>query len=377
MPNQTLKLAAAICFCLGLTTVVSGQAPDQPLPTPGITGPLQPAPPNTVNAGPFGKLSLNGVLSGMGLWQSNHVAGDEPTQADLSNGQIFIQKTTGWWQFYVQAGAYNLVSLGLPFVSTTDTLRNLYGPVPVAYLKLAPAKDTSILIGALPTIMGVESTFTFQNMNVDRGLLWSKENAINRGIQVNQTFGKITASLSWNDGYYSNRYSWLSGSLTYASGPHSLVFSGMGNLSQTAFQTTATPVQNNSTMYAFIYTFSKGGWIVQPYFQYSDVPTNPKIGIVKGASTRSGALLAKYSFHHGFSLAGRWEYIDTTGKASELAVNLLYGPGSAATSVTLTPTFQHQRFFIRGDLSYVRAIDSAPGSAFGITGMNQNQPRAV
>ena len=79
-----------------------------PLPTPSITGPLQAAPPNTFDAGPFGKLSVNGIVSGMGLWQGNHVPGDDPTQAALSNGQVFLQKTTGWWQFYVQAGAYNI-----------------------------------------------------------------------------------------------------------------------------------------------------------------------------------------------------------------------------------------------------------------------------
>ena len=96
-----------------------------------------------------------------------------------------------------------------------------------------------MLIGALPTIMGAESTFTFQNMNIERGLLWNQENAVNRGIQVNQAFGKVTGSLSWNDGYYSNRYFWLSGALTYVSGPHSIVFSGMGNLGQTPPQTPA------------------------------------------------------------------------------------------------------------------------------------------
>ena len=105
------------------------------------------------------------------------------------------------------------------------------------------------MIGSLPTLMGAEYTFDFQNMNIERGLFENQENAINRGIQVNQTFGKFTASLSWNDGYYSNRYSWLSGSLTYVNGPHSLSFIGMGNLGQTAFQTLATPVQNNSLMY--------------------------------------------------------------------------------------------------------------------------------
>ena len=31
---------------------------------------------------------------------------------------------------------------------------NLYGPVPVAYLKLASGKNTSIQIGDLPTLMG-------------------------------------------------------------------------------------------------------------------------------------------------------------------------------------------------------------------------------
>src|SRR6185312_14849662 len=241
-----------------------------PLATPAFTGPLQAAPPNSFEGGPFGTLNVNGSISGLGLWQGNHVTGDNPTQAALSNGQVFLQKTTSWWQFYVQAGAYNILSVGTPFLSTEKAITDLYGPVPVAYAKLVPAKNTSILIGSLPTLMGAEYTFDFQNMNIERGLLWNQENAINRGIQVNQALGKFTASLSWNDGYYSNRYSWLSGSLTYTNGPHSFVFAGMGNLSQTAFQPLATPVQNNSTMYAAIYTYTKGSWIVQPYFQYSN-----------------------------------------------------------------------------------------------------------
>ena len=235
------------------------------LNTPAITGPLQAAVPIVFDGGPLGKLNLNGIVSGIGLWQGNHIPGDNPTQAALGNGQVFIQKTTDWWQFYVQAGAYNILALGTPFLPTEKAINNLYGPVPVAYLKLAPAKNTSILVGALPTLMGAEYTFDFENMNVERGLLWNQENAINRGIQVNQTLGKFTASLSWNDGYYSNRYSWLSGSLAYVDGPHSVSFIGMGNLGQTAFQTLATPVQNNSVMYAAIYTYTKGNWIVQPY----------------------------------------------------------------------------------------------------------------
>ena len=179
---------------------------------------------------------MNGFLSGMGLVQNNHVPGDDTKQADLSNGQVFIQKTDGWFQFYLQAGAYNIPDLGLPFVSTDNTINGLFGPLPVAFLKLQAGKNTSFLIGELPTLIGAEYTFSFENMNIERGLLWNQENAVNRGIQVNQTMGKFTASLSWNDGFYSNRYSWLSGSLAYTNGPHALSFVAGGNLGQTDFR---------------------------------------------------------------------------------------------------------------------------------------------
>ncbi|HLI63822.1 MAG TPA: outer membrane beta-barrel protein [Terriglobales bacterium] len=354
----------------------ASQAP-APLSSPSITGPLQAAPPITFEAGPFGKLNFDGVISGMGLWQSNHVPGDNTAQAALSNGQVILQKTTSWWQFYVQAGAYDILSLGMPFLSTQKSLSDLYGPVPVAYLKLVPGKSTSIMIGSLPTLMGAEYPFTFQNMNIERGLLWNQENTINRGIQVNQALGKFTASFSWNDGYYSNRYSWLSGSLTYSNGPHSLSFLGMGNLSRTTYQTLATPVQNNGLMYAAIYTYTKGKWIVQPYFQYGDVPTNRSVGVFHGASTWGGAVLASRPLKHGFSLAGRGEYITSTGGFAQQSVNLLYGPGSGGWSITLTPTYQYQRFFARADLAWVQAIAFTPGSAFGSAGTSANQPRAV
>jgi len=348
-----------------------------PLPTPTITGPLQAAPPIVFEVGPLGKLNLNGIVSGMGVWQGNHVPGDNSTQAAVTNGQIFLQKTTDWWQFYVQAGAYNILTLGTPFISTDKAISNLFGPVPVWYVKLAPGKNTSVMIGSLPTLIGAESTFDFQNMNINRGLLWNQENDINRGIQVNQTVGKFTASFSWNDGYYSNRYSWLSGSLTYVNGPHSLSFIGMGNLGQRAFATLPTPVQNNSLMYAAIYTYAKSGWTVQPYYQYSDVSTTSAVGVTRGASTNGGAVLVSRTLKHGFSLAGRGEYLASTGSSAEGSVNLMYGPGSSAWSITLTPIFQYQRFFASGDLSFVRASNITSGAAFGPAGTNRNQPRGV
>jgi hypothetical protein len=203
MRMRVLKYFTVICLCLGLASVCiaqdisttpATQAPGQATPagqpnqasgptlppTPSITGPLKPAAPKTFDAGPFGKLDIHGIVSGMGLWQINHVPGEEPTRTDLSNGQIFLQKTTSWWQFYMQAGAYNIPALGTPFLHTDRTISESYGPVPVAFLKVVPSKNTSILMGALPTLMGAEYTLTLENMNIERGLLWNQAKATNR-----------------------------------------------------------------------------------------------------------------------------------------------------------------------------------------------------
>jgi hypothetical protein len=80
---------------------------------------------------------------------------------------------------------------------------------------------------------------------------------------------------------------------------------------------------------------------------------------------------------HGFSLAGRGEYIGSSGSPAEQSVNLLYGPGSAAWSLTATPTWQRSRFFTRGDVSYVHANSLTAGDAFGAQGTKADQTRGV
>jgi hypothetical protein len=357
-------------------TAAQTKPPDpQPLPMPSMSGPLQTAVPHEVEGG---KLAVTGILSGIGWTEGNHVSGDSSSHWDVSNAQIFVQKTTGWWQFYLQGGAYNLPAIGVPFLSTSDTIKNIYGPFPQGYAKFVKG-NFNVEVGALPTLIGAEYTFSFQNMNIERGLLWNQENAVNRGIQLNETYKKWTAAFSWNDGFYSNRYTWLSGSLTYAfNSANSLAFIGMGNAGAYAKNTLATPLfLNNSQIYNLIYTYTKGSWVVQPYFQYTDVPTNASIGIARGASTKGGALLATYNFKRGFSLAVRPEYIASTGSVSNGAINLLYGPGSGAFGFTVTPTYRKDAFFLRGDLAIVHATSSTPGDVFGPAGMNATQPRGV
>ncbi|HMG86195.1 MAG TPA: outer membrane beta-barrel protein [Terracidiphilus sp.] len=368
-----------------LTSASAAQADPTPAAAPAplstfvLTGPLQWLPPATFDAGPLGKLNVNGIVTGFSQFQNNHVPGDDSAQATLSNGSVFIQRADGKVQYFIQAGIYTMQALSAPFVNAQDTMKNFYGPVPVAYLKLQAAKNTQFLIGSLPTLMGAESTFTYQNFNIERGIVWNQENAINRGIQVNQTMGKyLSAAFSWNDGYYSNRYSWLSGSATLTKGPHSLVYDGMGNLGQTKFETAATPIQNNGYMHAVIYTFTKGRWIVSPYFQYGKLPTNAKVGVIKSTSATGGALNVSYAFKSGFSLPARVEYLTSSGNTTDGSVNMLgFGAGSSGTTFTATPTYQKGGVFVRGDLAVVHATDYTPGSVFGTTGTAANQFRSV
>jgi hypothetical protein len=217
-------------------------------------------------------------------------------------------------------------------------------------------------------------------MNIERGILWNQENAVNRGIQLNYTHKKITTAFSWNDGFYSNRYTWLSGSLAYAfNAANTLAFVAGGNAGAYAKNTLATPLLlNNESIYNLLYTYSKGAWVINPYFQYTDVKKNASIGILAGAHTTSGALLVTRTFKHGVSLSARPEYLKSSGNVLDPnAINLLYGPGSGAFAFTVTPTYVKDAFFLRGDFSIVHATSSTPGFVFGKFGTDTDQPRGV
>jgi hypothetical protein len=325
------------------------------------------------------KFDVNGVVSGIGIVQNHAVSGDRSARADASNAEVIIQKADGPIQFYLQVGAYSVPDLGLPYTSSGKSVDNLWGPLPAAYLKIAPTDNFSIMAGNLPTLIGAEYTFTFENVNVERGLLWNQENAINRGVQLNYSKGPLSASVSWNNGFYSNSYTWLTGELTWAiNSTNSLEAVGGQNLGFSRFANFATPVlQNNSGIYNLIYTYTASPWIIQPYFQWTYVPHNSDIGVLKATSTLGGAILASYGLTEHLFLAGRGEFIGSTGNTTDGAANLLYGPGSRAYSLTLTPTYQYKQFFVRPEVSYVQALNYTPGDIFGNRNTNPAQVRGL
>jgi hypothetical protein len=307
-------------------------APTSPVSFPPMEGPL------SVNATPesfvfpdFGKIYVSGVVSAIAQAENYPFPGESRELADISNAQIFVQKVDGVLQFALQAGVYSFPTVGVAY-SRAATATNVFGPLPQAYLKIAPTSNFSIEAGKLPTLIGAEYTFSYENMNIERGLLWEQETSVSRGVQVNYTAGPVAFSASWNDGFYSDRFNWLSGSAAWtidSADTLALIVSGNAGSTDYSF------VQNDDAQLDnLIYSFSKGSWIAQAYVQYAYAPAKAALGYTaKGATTGYG-ILASYAVPNtGFNLAGRAEYISSSGSPTDGAPNVLYGPGSSAWSL--------------------------------------------
>lgn len=358
---------------------------------PAFNGPIKQNPnPTCLTLGGIGDVYLGGALTGYAYTQTNPfplsvppLPNDRESRVDFSNLQLFIQKPEGPVQFYVQVGGYAIPQLGVPNFSAIDQTRILFSPVPVAFGKVQFNDNWSFQAGRMPTLIGTEAPFTFQNLNINRGLLFVQENVINQGFQLNYSDGPLSVSVAGTDGFFSGELSWFTGAVTYKLDDNNTVgVNGGTNLTRTdvrfrslEYQFTTPLLQQNSGIFNANYTYSEGPWTVTPYFQFTNVERDERLGILQSASTYGGALLVNYAFNDNWSLAGRVEYEEQTGRIGSGTTSLLFGPGSSAFSFTVTPTYTVDRYFVRGEYAYVEIFDLEPGRGFGRFGTRPTQER--
>jgi len=395
MNNFKLTVCAA-ALGLGVAWAGTALADDAPAPSPmanpGMGATLAANPhPGSFDAGPLGDITVDGVFSGIAIFQSPDQfqsfdnTGPGPNDGpvtkknswfDVSNAMVIVNKQSGPVQFYLQAGAYSFPTLGVSYTEAKNQTSSPFGILPQGFLKLVPNEHVSILVGALPTLIGAELGWTFQNMNIERGLLWNTEPLVSKGVQVNFASGPWTVSVAFTDGYYTNTYSSVSGLVSYAfSSNDVLVFAAEGSASHIRNAGSTA----NGQVFNLIYTHTSGPLVIQPYLQVQTTQDIPGIS-VKGTLV-AGAILAKYSFTPEISLAGRVEYESESGANDFIG----FGTGSNAWSVTITPTYQHGIFFARGELSYtgIGSYDrgcgfiSCRGVGFGILGDKSGEFRGV
>jgi len=379
---KAISLMSALAFA-GVTSAYAQEAaapadaaaaPAAPVLAPSMAGLAANANPYSVDLSAmpvlgelFGKTYVTGAVSGLAEYTSHHGPGDHSTLGDLSNAQVFIQKVDGVFQYYIQAGVYSfpwLGSINPSYTKAIPTTNANFGPLPVAYGKFVLG-NFSVQAGKLPTLIGNEYNFTIQNMNIQRGLLWGQEPAVSTGVQVNYTMGPLALSAALTDGLYSGRWNTLSGAAIWTIDSSNILAVSASTALSTYYKNSGATfvLQNNQDIYNVIYTFTSGPLVISPYVQYQHVPALPGIGVTKATSVWGAALLAKYALDSNFSIAGRFEYMDENGNATSGSSDPLgYGPGSHAWTATLTPTYQYNVFFLRGDISYVRASSKVYGT---------------
>ena len=367
--------------------------------TPSFNGAIKQNPnPICLQLGAAGDIYVGGALTAYGYIQNNPLPysasplpSDRESRFDLSNLQVWVQKADGPFQFFVQAGAYAIPALGTVTYRSFDQTDLLFGPLPVAYGKIVFNDNWSLQGGRMPTLIGSEAPFTFQNMNIARGLLFNQENVINHGVQLNWSEGPWSVSVAGTDGFFSGDISWFTGSVVYKlDDNNSFGVNGGLNLGRTnslnhsiRYQYATPLFQQNSGIFNANYTYSNGPWTITPYVQFTNVERDVNLGILQSASTYGAALLANYAFTDHFALAGRVEYEEQTGRSGAGTTSLLYGPGSSAFSFTITPTYTVDRFFLRGEYSHVELADitrgdlslGTLGTGFGRRGNQTSQDR--
>ncbi len=392
-------LAASAAYADDAPAAPAAAAPAAPSAAayPAMSASLaMPAPPATFDLGFLGKVSVGGVISGLAEAQSNPVfnfatgKSDLKSTVDISNAQIFINKSDGVFQYFIQAGTYSLPALGaFPYTPSSKQANLTYGNLPQAFVKIVPNSTFSIEAGNLPTLIGDEYTFTVENLNIERGLLWGYEPAVSRGVQANATFGPLALSVAFTDGFYTGKYNSISGLATWTiNASNTLAIDGEGPTGKVnVISGTSFPPTANESIYNIMYTHTMGQWVINPYLQYTHTPTSTFYGY-KGVDSWGAALLVNYAFDSKSKLSGvsipfRVEYQSSQGSSNSPAQPAIeFAPGAKSWSFTVTPTYQYKQYFIRAEASYVTATHIDPyafflGTAYGNSGDKKDQVKGL
>lgn len=333
-------------------------------------------------------VTFSGVISGFTFNADNPNATgaldtasgtDLATRTQVGNALLTVARTTGLFRFSVTAGAYAFPVVGQAINPTFQQFANtnLYGYIPNAYVQYVPNANWTLSVGKLPTLLGQENAFTFQNVNIQRGLLWNVEPVVSRGVRVAYANSTFNATLEYDDGFYSGNHRAFEGQLGWTPNARtSVAFIFIVPDANTPPNTTAFVA--NKREYDLMYTQQIGKLQLLPYALWVQSPASRNAGFVSGESAFGASLIASWAFNGMFSLAGRIETIGNSSSRYDFSANsdfLGYGPGSSATSFTLTPAYKASHFFARGEYSHVNVTGLLPGLGFGATGFGTMQTR--
>ena len=249
--------------------------------------------PFSFDAGPLGTLELSGGADGYAYALTG--AGDELSKGLLGtstsvglqflNGLVKLEKPDGLFQFTIEAGAVNSLTLGTkpkaPTVQKWST-----GPFRTAYVTVAPTPNFSISAGQLGSLEGYESAVDWKNFNMLTTSLWEVENAQSVGVSATYTYERLTGTIVFSDGFDTNVWNYLQLLASYSiNDDNNLTLFGATNLGATGLGAgfygnatrpySSTTVASagaanfvNSSVVGGYYSFTTGNLTLVPEVQY-------------------------------------------------------------------------------------------------------------
>ena len=286
---------------------------------------------------------------------------------EVSNALLNVTVNAGNVHGYATVGDYAFPTVGFPFANDDASGANvdLYSPLPVASLSYTFDSHLSVAAGKFAAMLGQESPFTYQNLNIQRGIGWAMEPTIGRGVQVSYTNGPWTATLQDDDAYYSGSNRAFEGFIGWSpSSTTSLQFAAIVPGANVPGNRTSTI--GNKAEYDVMYTRAVGRLQLLPYVLWVHSPASSALGYSNSENAYAAVLLGAWNFSPGASLAFRYEHAQNGSSANDASPNadlVGFGPGSFANSQTLTPSFRFGNAgMLRLEYSHVTA-----------TGLNQTR----
>ncbi|MDE1906422.1 MAG: hypothetical protein KGH75_08240 [Rhodospirillales bacterium] len=331
-----------------------------------------------IDGGPLGSLNLSGGVDGYGYYVSNLPNGTLNHGANVANGLVELQKTTGELQFTIEVGsnggAITVGASGRPGQTSINNFST--GPLYAGYVTVAP-KDMPFTIsaGRLASLEGWESAIDWNNESQLTTDIFYVQNSQADGVEGSYTAGPVTATVEFGDGWDTHVFNFLQALVSYTIDSNNNVnVYYAGNLGRTGLNartygwgsgTTVGqygPYYMNSQMIGGWYSWTQGNLNIIPEVQYVYAKVDHQLGIDKSTANFGADVFGDYSFGTSpYSLGGWVEYENSTGNS-----NWFVGPKSEAVGFAVSPTWQYKDLFARvngGGLYLLR--NKANGSTYG------------
>ena len=217
----------------------------------------------------------------------------------------------------------------------------------------------TITAGRILTNVGGEAPYTWQNVNIQRGLLWNAEPVFYNGIRVSTDINNFSVYAGVNDADTSD------GKMALEAG----VATSFQNI-DAALNVFIPDKSDEENTRVYNLTLNLNYFEKLPltfYVDYLDQPTDGSHVNGWGA-----ALLGAYKVDNNLSIGGRIEYVNNDGDGDVYSI----GKGNSAWTLTVTPKYQLNKYlYIRGEASYVKLANDAYQKSDKDNDMTDNELR--